>query len=250
MKERSICKVSIITPTLNSAKDIAKCIESVAHQIYDSFEHIIIDGKSTDNTVKIIQEYQETYPNIFLLSEKDTGIYDAMNKGVLICNGEWVYFLGCDDYLINKNVLKTIFDNKKRKGKYSIIYGNVLYHPSGIKYAGKFNYFKLIKQNICHQAIFVKKSVFDVIGIFDTRYCLLADWDFNFKWFGSKKIKHLYIDENIAVYNHNGKSSNINDDLFWNNFENIIFASYPNYIIILRRIMKFLLPLKNAFRNK
>jgi glycosyltransferase involved in cell wall biosynthesis len=105
---------SIIIPTFNSEKVLRECLNSIVEQTFNNYEIILIDGLSTDSTVDIIKEYSLNNPNIHWVSEKDLGIYDAMNKGIKIANGEWVYFLGSDDKLSSNNALQEIFNFEKR----------------------------------------------------------------------------------------------------------------------------------------
>ena len=105
-------KISIITPTFNSEKYLERCIKSIQSQDYNNIEHIIIDGESTDETKNIINKYQNN--KTILISERDDGIWDAMNKGLKIASGDIVGFLNSDDYYY-PNALKTVvkyFNNK------------------------------------------------------------------------------------------------------------------------------------------
>ena len=99
-------KISIITPTYNAARVIAACLESVAQQGYPHLEHWIIDGLSKDNTLSIVQDYAQRYPHIKYISEKDQGIYDAMNKGIDLAAGDFLLFLGADDVLVTEALNK------------------------------------------------------------------------------------------------------------------------------------------------
>lgn len=97
-------KISIITVSYNAAKTIEQTIQSVVNQTYDNIEYIIIDGGSTDGTVDIIKKYEDKIA--YWVSEPDKGIYDAMNKGILKASGEYIYFLGADDWLYNESVME------------------------------------------------------------------------------------------------------------------------------------------------
>jgi glycosyltransferase involved in cell wall biosynthesis len=167
-----------------------------------------MDGLSTDNTVNIAQDYEDKRVKIY--SEKDSGIYDAMNKGIDASKGKWLYFLGSDDYLFHDNVLRLIYKQVYNKDL-DVIYGNILNPLYDGKYDGTFSYAKILKKNICHQAIFFRKSLFEQTGYFNLKYKILADYDHNLKWFLSKKYKIEYIDEIIAYFSADGYSTTSNE---------------------------------------
>ncbi|MEO9021276.1 MAG: glycosyltransferase family 2 protein [Ginsengibacter sp.] len=196
---------SIITPVFNSEKFIARCIESVQQQNFKNYEYLIIDGGSTDSTVAKIARYQDKDSRIKIYSEHDEGVYDAMNKGISISKGKWMYFLGSDDYFYSNTVLDTI---SKAITKYNtdIIYGDVWHEQLNSVYDGCFGIEKLLKHNICHQAIFFKKNVFDRIGKYSLKYKKKADYNFNLHcWING--VKHVYYNEVIAFYSTGGLSS-------------------------------------------
>lgn len=225
-------KISVITPTLNSAAIIGDAVLSVANQSYKNIEHLIIDGLSTDGTIDIVKGYQRKYPHIRVVSEKDNGIYDAMNKGIKLATGEWIYFLGSDDALYNENVFCSLLPYL-RTAKLEVIYGNVIFRLSGQKYDGKFNQLKLLKRNICHQGILTRKSVYNKLGKFDLTYRALADWHFNMKWFNDKSIKHLYTDILIAYYFEDGYCFKNPDKNFIKDWNYNITKYFPNVILII-----------------
>ena len=101
--------VSVVTVVRNGIKTIEQTILSVINQDYHDFEYIIIDGVSTDGTLEILNKYSDKISKI--ISEPDVGIYDAMNKGIALANGDWVYFLGCDDVLYESSTLSRILEN-------------------------------------------------------------------------------------------------------------------------------------------
>ncbi len=219
-------KISIITPTLNAGKTLEACILSVVNQTYLNKEYMIIDGLSTDGTLGIVKKYADIYPYIKWISEKDEGIYDAMNKGIDLSSGEWIYFLGADDSFYSDSVLDDIF-NQEGISNLDVIYGNVQWDAAEREYDGPFSKLDLLRKNICHQAIFTRKSVFDKIGKFDTNYQIWADWVFNMKWFNIKYIRHRYINKIIAKYGREGTSSNNYDSYFIQNKDSIIETHFP-----------------------
>lgn len=195
---------SIIIPTFNSAKTVQKCIESVIYQTFTNFEVLIIDGVSSDNTLQIASDFSDS--RIKILSEPDKGIYDAMNKGIKLAIGGWLYFLGSDDSLYDENVLADV-TTEIHKHKVDVIYGNVLMMQSGLINDGEFNFTKIQTDPICHQAIFYKKKVFEIFGGYNLRYKVYADSDLNLKWFFSKKLKNIFFERIIAKYAETGFSS-------------------------------------------
>jgi glycosyltransferase involved in cell wall biosynthesis len=197
---------SIVIPTFQSEKSIQETLNSICNQQFTDFEVIIIDGLSTDDTLKLIKENYSIDNRISYISEKDNGIYDAMNKGVKIANGEWIFFLGSDDFLYDKDVLKNVF-HIAQQTTCNFLYGNVCITPLNNIYGDEFSIEKLLVRNIPHQAIFYHKTVFSHIGMFDIRYKTHADWDFNFKCFNSKGIVIQYISLVISYFRIGGASS-------------------------------------------
>ncbi|MGC8751804.1 glycosyltransferase family 2 protein [Hydrotalea sp.] len=206
---------SIIIPSYNSGNNLIKSLESIFLQTFHDYEVWVIDGGSTDNTKQIIEAFKIENKKLFYISEKDEGIYDAMNKGIDLAKGEWLYFMGSDDVLMDSFVLEKIF-NILSKSDIDYLYGNVLFKGQNIIYDGIFNIDKLLfEKNICHQSIFFKNSLFSKIGYFNLKYKLWADWDFNIRCFKSNCIKLSYCDVTIAVYNDiSGQSSKNEDEIF------------------------------------
>lgn len=199
---------SIIIPTYNAEKTIENCLKSILNQQYKNYEILIIDGVSNDQTLNIVRSFVNERIKIF--SEPDTGIYDAMNKGITIAKGEWLYFLGSDDKLYNDKVLQKIAliaQNQEAK----VIYGNVLMDDTGQLYCGKVNDVEILYKNICQQAIYYKNQIFKNQH-FDLRFKVFADHDFNLKLFQYDYNQIFYTDLLIANYSNSGFSSKTTDD--------------------------------------
>lgn len=205
-------KISIITITYNSVKTLQKTIDSYKSQIYPNRELIIIDGQSNDGTIDIIQENSSSIN--YWISQKDTGIPDALNKGIYVATGDWIYYLNSDDTFFDNNVLARIFS--KSQGA-DMLYGNVILKSSNLLYDGIFDKRKLMIANICHQAQFFNKNIFTKLGVFDVSYKLLSDYDFNLRSFSDPLISIKYIDETIAVFDDSGRTSYIVDKPFFRN---------------------------------
>lgn len=215
--------ISIITPTYNAAKHLERCILSLKQQSFFQWEHIIVDGGSSDGTLELL----EKYPHLKWITEPDAGIYDAMNKGITLANGEWLYFLGADDFLYDSKVFENLISHLK--SNFDVLYGNVSSTRWNGLYDGEFNSKKIVDKNICHQAIFFRKSVFDKVGLFDLRFKVYADWVHNWRWFFNPSIKHKYVPITIAEYTDGGFSSNDPQDLVFLRRKDTILKELMNH---------------------
>jgi len=203
---------SIIIPTFNCKSTIKLAIESIINQSFTNFEIVVLDGLSSDKTVELLNGYNNQ--KIKITSEKDRGIYDAMNKGIQIAKGEWLIFLGSDDKLHNNFVLYDVARTIEAEDNCHVLYGNVYSTRFNGCYDGEFDETKIFYKNICHQSIFFRKTVFYIIGQFDLRYNAYADWHHNIKWFLNKLINKKHINLIIADYADGGYSSTHVDVLF------------------------------------
>jgi len=192
-------------------------MESVHQQYFRDFEHIILDGGSTDDTLKIVADWQLQHPNIRLDTGKDKGVYDAMNKGIAMATGEWLYFLGADDYFYQANSLELIVPFLQ-KNEARIVYGDVYFESLGRLYDHRFDIEKILKANICHQAVFYHADVFKQIGGYDLNYRIAADYDFNLKCWLSGSIQYEYAPVTVAYYSSGGLSSVNKDESFIKDF--------------------------------
>lgn len=200
----------------NGDRTITACLESVIGQTFDDYEIIIADGGSTDESLKIIQQFRQVYQkyNIRLGSEKDNGIYDAMNKGITLSAGNWLYFMGCDDALSDRDVLKAVADTIGNHGQADLIYGNVSGTSSGIKYVDD-TPAKVLSRGIHHQSVFYKRSLFDTIGKYDTGFKVAADYHLTLRVFADPALQTKYIDRAIARFGETGLSSRQYDYKFF-----------------------------------
>jgi len=204
--------ISIIIPVFNAGKTLQSTIESVLDQSYENIELIIVDGESVDNTKDIITQYKKNI-NIFIC-EKDNGIYDAMNKGIIAANGDWLLFLGGDDVLYNSEILASIFIDSNFD-QVDFLYGDVLFKSNSLKYGGEKDYPTLLDSNICHQSIFYHKKIFETIGNYNLRYQVLADFDMNIRLFKNESIRKKYIPKIISLFNDKGTSNSVLDRYFY-----------------------------------
>src|SRR5690606_10898813 len=133
---------SIIIPTHNSDRFVPKAIDSLISQKFSDFEILIVDGLSDDNTVEVVNAFHDT--RIQITSEKDTGIYDAMNKGVLLSKGQWLLFLGSDDRLHDPSVLQDVYDTVHAHPSSKFIYGDVMTSNGGTQTYRNYTYLRLL----------------------------------------------------------------------------------------------------------
>jgi|GEM_PF-865102 len=225
---KKIIQFSIIIPTHNTSGILPKALDSILAQTYKNYEIIIVDGDSTDGTLGIVKKYEKKFDGrLRWVSEPDSGIYDAMNKGIGMARGEWIYFLGSDDIFYSKKVLEEV-SQKIETSDTDIIYGNVQWGDTDKIYDGKFSALKLMEKNICHQAIFFKRSLFDKIGKFDLKYKLWADWVSNMRWFNDESIKREYFEIIVAKYGTEGFSSiSVQDEKFMQDRDKLIEKYFP-----------------------
>jgi glycosyltransferase involved in cell wall biosynthesis len=198
-------KISVIIVVYNAANTVETAINSILEQTYKNTEVIVIDGGSVDGTLEILKKYKAA--NLRWISEPDKGIYDAMNKGIKFSSGEWLYFLGADDKLYGNKILEDIFKESDLHDA-EFLYGNVKRGTHSKLYDGEFDYEKLLKKNISHQAVFYKTDIFLRSGSYNLRYSTHADWDVNLRCFENQTVKTKYIDKIIACFATGGASVN------------------------------------------
>ena len=202
-------KISIITVCFNAEDTISDTIQSVLSQDYEDVEYIIVDGKSTDRTLKIIQSKQK---RIKLISEKDQGIYDAMNKGINIASGDVIGILNADDVYKNKQVLSEVMN--AFKNNVSIVYGDIEYvnndlsrvvrkWKAGIFQPGKFKWGWMPP----HPGFFMKKSCYQRYGLFNLNLSTSADYELMLRMFEVHKLNHFYIPKIITSMRIGGVSN-------------------------------------------
>ena len=203
---------SIIIPVFNGVDTLPAALNSILNQTFGSYEVIVIDGLSTDNTMSVINDYGKTLP-LQYLSEPDNGIYDAMNKGVRLAKGDWLYFMGGDDMLFDKGVLETIHQQLNNE-PCDLIYGNVIGQLSNTKYAYD-TVEKVLTGGLHHQSAFYKRILFDELGPYSNSFKIAADYHFTLKVFASKLYQTRYVDIDICIYGESGFSSQNYDYKFY-----------------------------------
>ena len=209
-------KISIITVVRNNNETIQDAMNSVLSQSYDDLEYIIVDGASTDDTVEAIKDVAKRYPerNIKFISEKDDGIYDAMNKGIRLATGDITGILNSDDFYINNNVISTVANEFIIKKVDSIFadlvyvraddldktvryYSSANFHPEKMAYGWM----------PAHPTFFVKKEMYEQYGLYKTDYRIAADYELIARFLVKNKVSYSYIPQVLVKMRTGGTST-------------------------------------------
>ena len=192
-------KISIITPTFNSASVINDCIDSVKSQNFKNVEHIIIDGASKDETVSFLNSRRNDFT--ILISEPDKGIYDAMNKGIKFAKGDIIGFLNSDDIYANNNVLSNVINVFKQYPLIDACYADLIYTDRNdlskiVRYWKSCKFKKgLFSKGWCppHPTFFVRSSIYKQFGNFNLNYQIASDVELMMRFLEINKINSMYI---------------------------------------------------------
>ena len=204
-------KVSIITVSLNSANTIEDCIKSVVNQSYKNIEYIIIDGGSTDGTLDIIKKYGNKIS--FWISEKDYGVFDAMNKGINLATGEIVGIINSDDIYFDDFVIENIVEFITKKNV-DTCYGNLIYVDRKntnriIRFwkSGKYNKTKFKRGWMPpHPTFFVKNQIYKKYGSFNLKFPIVADYEIMLRFLYKYNISTFYIPKVLVKMRTGGQS--------------------------------------------
>ena len=185
-------KISIITVCYNSDKTIEKTFQSVKRQIYNNIEYIVIDGNSSDNTLNIIKQYQEIISKH--ISEKDKGLYDAMNKGITLATGDIIGILNSDDIFTDEKVLENVANFHLKNKNLDASVGNIIQFNEEGKTVRKYSAKKWSPEKLkigfmpAHPAIFFKRDLFDKFGLYHLDFKIGADYELITRFFLKEKI--------------------------------------------------------------
>jgi glycosyltransferase len=217
--------VSIITPSFNSADTIRDTLQSVANQTYPNIEHIVIDGVSVDKTLEIIRKF----PKVFLVSEKDRGIYDAYNKGWKLAKGEIIAFLNADDFYTDSGVVEKMVETLEKKSVEAVW--------ADLDYVDRLNPEKIIRYwkssdyragdffrgwAPAHPTLFVRRKLYEKFGGFDEQFKIAADYELMLRFLEVNKIVGAYLPETAVKMRVGGMSNK--------SIKNILRANWEVYL--------------------
>ncbi len=249
-------KVTIITVSYNSEKTIEDTIKSVLSQDYKNIEFIIIDGDSNDGTKKILNKYSSNISNI--ISEKDDGIYDAMNKGIRIASGDIIAILNSDDIYFDKYVISSVVKSFI-ENNCNIVFGN-------IQYVSENNLEKVVRNWISspyvpnsfkngwhppHPAFFVKKDIYIKHGNFDIEFNIAADFDLMYRFLEIKNVKSVFIDNFLVKMRLGGESNKSLRNIYIGNRQVInSFKKYNKSVSFFYPFYRLIPKLKQYFDER
>jgi glycosyltransferase involved in cell wall biosynthesis len=237
--------ISIVTASFNSEKTIQRTISSIKNQTYKNIEYIIIDGKSSDNTIKIIKQNDDFIKN--WISEPDKGIYDAFNKGLKIYVGDYIGFVNSDDYLL-PDAISTLVKYINKYPDKDFFFGAVKKHW-GILYGFKpwKIYFTWGFYSSHSTGFFIKRSAADKVGSYNLNYKYSSDYDYFYRMIVHKKLKGVGTKKNeiFGVFERGGFSSKINFLDHMMECTKIRLDNKQNkFVVLLTLIFKFITNLK------
>lgn len=199
-------KLSIITINLNNLQGLQKTMESVFAQTFMDYEYIIIDGGSTDGSKELIEKQANKL--VYWVSEKDEGVYQAMNKGIEKAKGDYIHFLNSGDVYYSGKTLQAVFQQAKNV---DLLCGQVENVSTDKKWMiippEKLTYLHLREHNLPHQGTFIKAAFFQKAGLYNEGLHIAADWEFVLKAMAFHNASYQYINEIISIYPFNGISS-------------------------------------------
>ncbi|MFA4867305.1 MAG: glycosyltransferase family 2 protein [Pedobacter sp.] len=199
-------KISIITVNYNNKTGLAKTIQSVVNQSYSNIEYIVIDGGSADGSKGVIKAQERKIA--YWISEADSGIYNAMNKGIKDSTGEYLLFINSGDVLVNENIIQEVVDLGLTA---DLVYGNLVF-VNGDKRREWFPTSELtfnvfFRESIPHPSTFIKRTLFDTVGLYNEHYAIVSDWEFFVLAVCKFNCSFKHIDKFIALFNEDGISS-------------------------------------------
>lgn len=249
--------LSIITTVLNGEKFIKECVNSVKNQnFFGNYEHIIVDGGSEDNTIKILRSLKKKNKNLKIFKKKKIGIYEGINFGITKSKNKYIGLLHSDDYFKNDKVFKNILNEFKKDKSLLAIHSNV----EIVKRNNTKNIIRLFKsknlrsedylkcQHPPHTSLFIKRDVFKKFGFYNTNLDIASDFEFMLRVFGINGVFSKYINKTFVIMRSGGTSTKNINNIFKSNYE--VYKSFKinkksiNLFFILKKFLSKILQIR------
>ena len=245
-------KLSVITINRNNAAGLEKTLQSVASQTFKTFEYIVIDGASTDESVGMIKAHQNDFAHLRWVSEPDSGIYNAMNKGIRMASGDYIQILNSGDTLASDNVTERMLTELEKAGNPSILYGNMVKDmPDGKQLIDKgfvgrdIAFLDMFMGTLNHSPAYIRRDLFERYGYYDESLKIVSDW----KWFIQAIIlgeeKPQYVDMDVTLFDMTGFSETHKDIVIAERkqvleqlFSKAVLADYEKFAFPLEQIKR------------
>ena len=226
--------LSIITINYDNAEGLRKTLASVASQTYPHIEHIIVDGGSTDGSVEILEAYPQPLPErrgeitedkfptqnpahkVIWVSEKDNGIYNAMNKGIRMATGDYIQILNSGDMLFDAHVTQRMTVhleqiNSQHEEPIGILYGNMIKVNAAGEVVGRSGYTEyslrqFYSSTLNHDCAYIRKDLFEEYGLYDENLKIVSDWKWYLQAIGLGRVKPVYVDIDVTIFDDGGIS--------------------------------------------
>ena len=259
-------KLSIITINYNNAEGLRKTLASVVMQTYTDFEHVIVDGASTDNSVEIIKQYEKQALakgiKVTCISENDEGIYNAMNKGIRMSSGEYIEILNSGDCLASNSVVNDMLTALEQNSYPEILYGNMFktfdwktykrdtscknpdYTPDSFLY--------FYNGTLNHNSAYIKRTLFEQFGFYNEKMKICSDWEWYVRSIVLGNITPIYVNIDVTIFDMNGVSESAGknkhiiqqerSEYLSSTFPKAIINDYKNYSFVLlqyQRLKKY-----------
>ncbi len=239
--------LSIITINYNNAQGLEKTLKSVLSQTDTQFEHLIVDGASTDNAVEIIQQYEKDAIargiKVTWISEKDKGIYNAMNKGIKMASGEYIQILNSGDCLAADTVVNDMLAALQEKEFPKILYGNMLKTVDWKTYQrdncganseytpNSFLYF--YNGTLNHDCAYIKRSLFEQFGYYNENMKICSDWEWYVRAIVLSNVQPVYINMDVTIFDMNGvsESAGKNKHIIQQERSEYLASAFPKAVI-------------------
>lgn len=216
-------KISIITVCYNSENTIETTFKSVLQQTYSNIEYIVVDGGSTDSTLKIAEKYSEIIT--VLVSEQDNGLYDAMNKGINLATGDIIGLINSDDLFCDSDALNKVAKVFKKDKNLDSVYADLFYvnqkdinkisrrWVTGVQREFKYGW------HPAHPTFYIKKTIYDKFGLFDLSFSLAADFEIMLRFLDKYKISTTYLKEPLVKMRLGGETNKSLKNIYYQNIE-------------------------------